>query len=73
MDTTWSGAGPGTGYRPGRGLPGRGPEGELHPGGNGKPHPGGPITLKSLINEQEGFVVFLVLSEYLFIRDFRVS
>ena len=30
-------------------------------------------TLKSLINEQGGYVVFLVLSEYSFIRDFRVS
>ena len=30
------------------------------------------ITLKSLINEQGGYVVFLVLSEYSFIRDFRV-
>ena len=29
-------------------------------------------TLKSLINEQGGYVVFLVLSEYSFIRDFRV-
>ena len=29
-------------------------------------------TLKSLINEQGGYVVFLVLSEYPFIRDFRV-
>ena len=29
-------------------------------------------TLKSLINEQGGYEVFLVLSEYLFIRDFRV-
>ena len=28
--------------------------------------------LKSLINEQGGYVVFLVLSEYSFIRDFRV-
>ena len=28
-------------------------------------------TLKSLINEQGGYVVFLVLSEYSFIRDFR--
>ena len=31
-----------------------------------------PTTLKSLINEQGGYVVFLVLSEYSFIRDFRV-
>ena len=30
-------------------------------------------TLKSLINEQGGYVVFLVLSEYLFISDFRVN
>ena len=30
------------------------------------------FTLKSLINEQGGYVVFLVLSEYSFIRDFRV-
>ena len=30
-------------------------------------------TLKSLINEQGGYVVFLVLSEYSFIRDFRVA
>ena len=30
------------------------------------------LTLKSLINEG-GYVVFLVLSEYSFIRDFRVS
>ena len=30
-------------------------------------------TLKSLINEQGGYVVFLVLSEYSFIRDFRVN
>ena len=30
------------------------------------------LTLKSLINEQGGYVVFLVLSEYSFIRDFRV-
>ena len=29
-------------------------------------------TLKSLINEQGGYVVFLVLSEYSFIRNFRV-
>ena len=29
-------------------------------------------TLKSLINVQGGYVVFLVLSEYSFIRDFRV-
>ena len=29
-------------------------------------------TLKSLINEQGGYVVFLVLSQYSFIRDFRV-
>ena len=29
-------------------------------------------TLKSLINEQGGYVVFLVLREYSFIRDFRV-
>ena len=29
-------------------------------------------TLKSLINEQGGYVVFLVLSECSFIRDFRV-
>ena len=29
-------------------------------------------TLKSLINEQGGYVAFLVLSEYSFIRDFRV-
>ena len=28
--------------------------------------------LKSLINEQGGYVVFLVLREKLFIRDFRV-
>ena len=27
-------------------------------------------TLKSLINEQGGYVLFLVLSEYSFIRDF---
>ena len=32
-----------------------------------------PPTLKSLINEQGGYVVFLVLSEYSFIRDFRVG
>ena len=31
-----------------------------------------PDTLKSLINKQGGYVVFLVLSEYSFIRDFRV-
>ena len=31
-----------------------------------------PLTLKSLINKQGGYVVFLVLSEYSFIRDFRV-
>ena len=30
------------------------------------------VTLKSLINEQGGYVVFLVLSKYSFIRDFRV-
>ena len=30
-------------------------------------------TLKSLINEQEGYVVFLVLKSEYFIRDFRVS
>ena len=30
-------------------------------------------TLKSLINEQGGYVVFLVLSEYSFIWDFRVT
>ena len=29
--------------------------------------------LKSLINKQGGYVVFLVLSEYSFIRDFRVG
>ena len=29
-------------------------------------------TLKSLINKQGGYVVFLLLSEYSFIRDFRV-
>ena len=29
-------------------------------------------TLKFLIDEQGGYVVFLVLSEYLFVRDFRV-
>ena len=29
-------------------------------------------TLKSLINEQGGYVVFLVLREYSFIRDSRV-
>ena len=29
-------------------------------------------TLKSLINEQGGYVVFLVLSEFSFIRDFIV-
>ena len=28
-------------------------------------------TLKSLINKQGGYVVLLVLSDYLFIRDFR--
>ena len=28
--------------------------------------------MKSLINEQGGYVVFLVLSEYSFVRDFRV-
>ena len=28
--------------------------------------------MKSLINEQGGHVVFLVLSEYSFVRDFRV-
>ena len=32
-----------------------------------------PTTLKSLINEQGGYVVFLVLNEYSFIRDFRVA
>ena len=32
----------------------------------------GVPTLKSLINEQGGYVVFLILSEYSFIRDFRV-
>ena len=31
------------------------------------------FTLKSLINQQGGYVVFLVLSEYSFIRDFRVT
>ena len=31
------------------------------------------ITLKSIINEQGGYVVFLVLSEYSFIRNFRVG
>ena len=30
-------------------------------------------TLKYLINEQGGYVVFLLLSEYSFIRDFRVE
>ena len=30
-------------------------------------------TLKSLINEQGGYVVFIVLREYSFIRDFRVD
>ena len=30
-------------------------------------------TLKSLINEQRGYVVFLVLSKYSFIMDFRVT
>ena len=30
-------------------------------------------TLKSLINEQGGFVVFLVLSKYSFIGDLRVA
>ena len=30
-------------------------------------------SLKSLTNEQGGYVVFLVLSEYSFIRDFRVG
>ena len=30
-------------------------------------------TLKSLINEQGGYVVFLILSETSFIRDFRVG
>ena len=30
------------------------------------------ITLKSLINEQGCYVGFLVLSEYSFIREFRV-
>ena len=29
-------------------------------------------TLESLINEQGGYVVFKVLSEYSFIKDFRV-
>ena len=29
-------------------------------------------TLKSLINEQGGYVLFLVLSKYSFIRNFRV-
>ena len=29
-------------------------------------------TLKSLINKQGGYVVLLVLSEYSFIRDFRL-
>ena len=30
------------------------------------------LAVKSLINEQGGYVVFLALSEYSFIRDFRV-
>ena len=30
-------------------------------------------TLKSLINKQGGYVVFLVLREYSFIRDFKVQ
>ena len=30
------------------------------------------LPVKSLINEQGGYVFFLVLSEYSFIRDFRV-
>ena len=38
---------------------------------NGDPCPDLP-TLKSLINEQGGYVVFFYLCEYSFIRDFRV-